>query len=212
MKGDVILVEEHHRKAAEEIAEALTEKIKAAGRIFTLTVAGESGSGKSETAQALKESFEKRGMNTLILQQDDYFIRPPKTNDALRRRMIGTVGTEEVKLKLLNAHLIQAKKGDPVIIKPLILYAEDKQTNEDVSCEGLSVVIAEGTYTTLCDEADCHIFIARDYHETLPARKRRAREAFDPFIEQVLEIEHGIIAEHREKADIVITNDYNVVF
>jgi uridine kinase len=41
---------------------------------------------------------------------------------------------------------------------------------------------------------------------------KRGREEFDPFIEQVLEIEHDIISGHRERADVIITSDYDVEF
>ena len=43
MKGDVIIVEEHHRRAAARIAGALEEKIRSTPRVYTITVAGESG-------------------------------------------------------------------------------------------------------------------------------------------------------------------------
>jgi len=43
-------------------------------------------------------------------------------------------------------------------------------------------------------------------------RAKRAREAFDPFIEKVLETEHEIISKFRENADVVITREYDVEF
>ena len=184
--------------------------MRTVGRTYAITVAGESGSGKSETGKALQEAFEARGFTAEVLQQDDYFVVPPKTNDARRREDISRVGTDEVRLDLLNEHLTAAQNGEPSIVKPLVIYEDDKLTEEELSLEGLDVIIAEGTYTTLLEAADTHVFIARDYHQTLPARKRRAREQFDPFIEEVLEIEHEIIAPHRERAEIGITNEYEV--
>ena len=41
-------------------------------------------------------------------------------------------------------------------------------------------------------------------------KRNRGSEAGDPFIEQVLEIEHKIIAGHRHLADFIITRDYDV--
>lgn len=212
MRGDVIIVEDHHRKAAKTIAEALERYIDGQNRRFAVTIAGESGSGKSEMGQALKEALETVGYRTVVLQQDDYFVLPPKTNDARRRQDISWIGTGEVKLDLLDGHLETAKEGANSLTKSLVIYEEDRITEETVSLDGIRVVIAEGTYTTLLKNADTHIFIARDYRETLPARKRRAREPFDPFIEKVLGIEHDIIAPHRNDADIVITSNYDVEF
>jgi uridine kinase len=40
----------------------------------------------------------------------------------------------------------------------------------------------------------------------------RGKEAGDPFIEQVLSVEHKIIAGHQQLADILITKDFGVIF
>ncbi|MFP4300528.1 MAG: uridine kinase family protein [Alkalispirochaetaceae bacterium] len=212
MRGDVIIVEEHHRRAAETIVAKLADEVRQRRRPTTFTVAGESGSGKSETGKALKEAFERHGVPAQVLQQDDYFVLPPKSNDRRRREDISWVGTQEVQLDLLDDHLRAAKQGEKRLTKPLVIYEEDKVTEEELSLEGVRVVIAEGTYTTLLEEADHRVFIDRDYHATLEARKRRAREPIEPFIEQVLEIEHGIIAPSKERADIIIGEDYEVSF
>jgi len=210
MRGDVIIVEDHHRRAAETIVAAFSDRVRTADRTFTVTVAGESGCGKSETGKALQEAFEAAGLSAVVLQQDDYFVLPPRSNDRRRREDISWVGMGEVRLDLLNEHLRAAREGAPSITKPLVVYEEDRVEDEDLSLEGVRVVIAEGTYTTTLDEADIHVFIDRDYHATLPARKRRAREAFDPFIEEVLEIEHRIIAPQKDLAEVVISRDYEV--
>jgi uridine kinase len=123
---------------------------------------------------------------------------------------IGWVGTNEVRLDLLDEHLAAATAGEESITKPLVLYADDVVTTETMSLRDLDVVIAEGTYTTLLDNVDTRIFIARNRLETMAARRRRGREEMDPFIERVLEIEHEIIAPHRELADVLITRDYEV--
>ncbi|MFW6214965.1 MAG: uridine kinase family protein [Alkalispirochaetaceae bacterium] len=212
MRGDVIIVEEHHRRAAEAIADRLQAEISGRDRPTTITVAGESGSGKSETAEALREAFADRDVNAVVLQQDDYFVLPPKSNDRRRREDISWVGTGEVQLTLLDDHLRAAKARESHITKPLVIYEEDRVTEEELELYGAQVVIAEGTYTTLLEEADHHIFIDRDFHETLAARQRRGREKFDPFIEKVLEIEHQIIARSKSRADIVISREYEVSF
>ncbi|MEX1296249.1 MAG: hypothetical protein AB1Z67_08775 [Candidatus Limnocylindrales bacterium] len=212
MRGDVILVGEEHRRAAGLIVDRLIEQVRAAGRRYTLTVAGESGSGKSETGQALAEAFGSRGLGAVVLQQDDYYVLPPRSNDAARRANRCWVGTSEVRISLLDAHLEAARAGAAEIIKPLVIYDEDRIDEETISLDGVQVVIAEGVYTSLCEHVDQRIFIARNRLETLEHRMRRAREDFDPFIEEVLNTEHEIISAHRERADIVITRDYDVEF
>jgi uridine kinase len=212
VKGDIILLEDHHRRAAAEIVGRLLPEIADRGRRTGLTVAGESGSGKSETALAISEELRPHGVEAVILQQDDYFVHPPRTNDRTRRANLCWVGPSEVRLDLLDEHLAAAVGGASQIRKPLVIYEEDRIDEEAVELGDAVVVIAEGTYTTLLDHADRRVFIARTRLDTLDDRVRRGRERFDPFIEQVLELEHEIISEHRSRADIVIEADYSVEF
>jgi uridine kinase len=212
MKGDIIIVEEHHSRAAQQIVNQILSEVQAKVGRYTMTVAGESGSGKSEMAKALAETFEGQGVTCGIYQQDDYFVYPPRSNDATRRKDIGWVGPQEVRLDLLDAHLQAALAGDDGVTKPLVIYDEDRITEETMSLAGLKVVIAEGTYASLLDHVDKKIFIARNRLETIAARQKRGREAMDPFIEDVLKIEHEIISKHRALADIVINRDYDVEF
>jgi uridine kinase len=212
VKGDIIIVEEHHYRAARKIVDKILPEIQAKRGRYTMTVGGESGSGKSETAQAIAETLQEKGVNCGIYQQDDYFVYPPKTNDATRRKDIKWVGPQEVYLDLLDEHLKAALDGKARVRKPLVIYDQDRITEETMNLEGLKVVVAEGTYTTLLNNVDKKIFIARTRLETMAARKKRGREAMDPFIESVLEIEHEIISAHKEMADIIISRDYEAKF
>lgn len=212
MRGDIIIVEDHHRAAAAAIVEHLHPAVAAKEGRYTLTVAGESGSGKSETAQAIADALEERGVASAIYQQDDYFVHPPRTNDATRRQDISWVGPGEVRLDLLDEHLAAALDGADEVEKPLVIYEEDRVDSEVMDLRGAKVVIAEGTYTSLLENVDTRVFIARNRLETMEHRRKRGREDFDPFIEDVLKIEHDIISAHRERADVVITRDYDVEF
>lgn len=212
MKGDVVIVEEHHRRAADAIVGRIRDEVVSRDRRSTISVAGESGSGKSETGRAIADAFEALGVRSLVLGQDDYFRLPPKSNDAARRKDISWVGPQEVRLDLLDSHLEAAQRGDDELTKPEVIYDEDAVTEETVDLSGVRVVIAEGTYTSLLDHVDTRVFIARNRLETLDSRMKRGREQFDPFIEEVLEIEHAIISQHRARADVVISRDYDVEF
>jgi uridine kinase len=211
MRGDVIIVEEHHRRAADEIVGYLMPYIRESARPYAITVAGESGSGKSETAKAICERLLDEDVPSVILQQDDYFHLPPRSNDKRRREGIDWVGMQEVKLDLLNEHVKAIKDGAPEITKPLVIYDEDRVVDERLPVGDARVVIAEGTYTTTLTNADTRVFIDRNRLETLESRKKRGREEIEPFLEQVLEIEHEIISGQKERADIIITRDYQVI-
>jgi uridine kinase len=214
VKGDIICLEEHHKKAAGLIVHYLVEKIKAKPNRYTLTVAGESGSGKSEIGRAIADALDKYGIKSVVLGQDDYFVLPPKVNNAKRREDPEWLGPHvEVNLDVLEQNLKDAVHGAKEITKPLVDYNENTIEEETISLEGVKVVIAEGTYTSLLKHIDTRVFIACNPLETLEHRKKRNRgeEAGDPFIEQVLMAEHKIIAGHKQLADFVITKDYDVV-
>lgn len=214
MKGDVIVVDENHRRVAATIATAIRPRLTAKPGRFLVTVAGESGSGKSETAAALAEQLLEAGIRSVVLGQDDYFELPPRTNDARRRQDPDWLGPHvEVRLDLLQANVDSALAGEASIKKPTIDYALNSVSTEVLSLAEVKVVIAEGTYVSLLRHVDVRIFIARTRVETLEHRIRRNRgdEVRDPFVEGVLSVEHKIIAGHRNLADFVVTNDYDVV-
>ncbi len=215
MIGDKLVIEKHHTERAGEICDLLAgllagplaEQIQPGGR-FTLTVAGESGAGKSELAFEIYRQLNERGIRTEVLQQDDYFVFPPRTNHEMRRRNIEQVGPYEVKLDYLDSNLRSFKRGESPIYKPLVIYDEDRITHGELDVADLTVMIAEGTYTSLLEFADVRVFIDRDYRRTLEARKRRARDKWEPFIQEVLEREHQIISQHKSLADVIIPPDF----
>ena len=96
MQGDTIVIEDHHHRAAICVAAKLLPEIQSFDGKYTMTVAGESGAGKSEIAVAIGRHLEVAGIPCLILQQDDYFIYPPKTNDLLWPRPADILAPGEV--------------------------------------------------------------------------------------------------------------------
>ena len=214
MKGDVIVLEEHHKRAARKIVLEIIEDINSKETRYTITVAGESGSGKSELGKAIQDELAVNHIKSILLGQDDYFVLPPKSNDARRREDPDWLGPHiEVKLDVLDQNLKDAIDGKSAIRKPLVDYDNNSIEEEIINLEDVMVVIAEGTYTSLLKHVDRKVFIARSWLNTLGHRKKRNRgnEVGDLFIEQVLATEHKIIAGHKLLADFVITKDYDVI-
>ncbi len=209
MFGDKLVITDYHRENGRRVAAGCAPLIKKTDRPFAITVAGESGSGKSETAATAAEALAELGYKVVILGQDDYFKLPPKSNAARREEGIEWVGTGEVRLDLMDEHLTAVKRSEESITRPQVIFEEDRIDETVVSLEGVQVVIAEGTYTTALTEADYHAFIDRTYHDTLEHRKKRARDpAVGEFIERVLEIEHKIISGHKSRAHLVLPPAY----
>lgn len=209
MIGDKLKIKDHHRKAAAGVEKILLDKVKASEGKFFITVAGESGAGKSEVAAVLAERLEAQGIKCVILQQDDYFVYPPRTNAGMREKDISHVGTSEVKLDLIDRNLADMEKGAKQIEKPLVIYDEDRITTETINVEDAKVAIVEGTYITMLKKPHQRVFINRTFRETKAARLERAREEQDDYLEKILTIEHEIISKHKALADIIITPDWD---
>lgn len=215
MKGDHLVIQDYHKRAACDIVSHIIQNIRGKKTRYIITIAGESGSGKSETGTAISDELEKYGIKSVVLGQDDYFVLPPKLNDQRRREDPEWLGPHvEVKLEVLEQNLVNAIQGKREIIKPLVDYDSNTIEDEIINLDGIKVLIAEGTYTSLLKHVDTRIFISRNWLDTLEHRQKRKRgdEVGDPFIEQVLSIEHKIIAGHKQLADILITKDYGMIF
>ncbi len=210
MRGDSIVVEPHHERAAAGVHALIQHRPTRPDGRMVITVAGESGAGKSEIGEALARLFEAEGHPTLVLQQDDYFVHPPMSNDRARRASIDWVGPGEVRLDLIEEHLQVFRAGER-LTKPLVRYLEDRIDEVEVDLAPFEIAIVEGTYVTLLKHADVRVFITRDYHATRAHREKRRRHdsELDPFIDQVLAIEHSIISGHQELADILVHDDYS---
>ena len=214
MKGDKLILLDYHKRAASDIVSHLIQSIKKKKTRYVITVAGESGSGKSETGQAIADELNKFEIKSVLLGQDDYFVLPPKSNDLKRREDPDWLGPHvEVKLDVLEQNLVNAIQGEREILKPLVDYDLNTIEKEIVNLTGIQVLIVEGTYTSLLKHVDTRVFISRNWLDTLEHRqvRKRGKEVGDPFIEQVLRTEHKIIAGHKQLADILITKDYDVI-
>lgn len=210
MRGDILIIGKHHTQAAEGILGFMLPAINAKKGKFLFTVGGESGAGKSEISYALENLLETNGIASLIIQQDDYFVHPPKTNEQVRQKNIKWVGPGEVRLNLLNEHIREIIDGKPEIRKPLVIFAEDRIISEKVSLTPFKVIIIDGTYTTLLDHIDCHVFIDRDKDDTREDRLKRNREHQNDYLEKILEIEHLIISRHKSLANLIVNKDFKV--
>ncbi|MBI9037396.1 MAG: zeta toxin family protein [Bacteroidales bacterium] len=211
MRGDILIIDDNHRKAASEAVQLILPEIEKSNKKFVISVAGESGAGKSEIAASIAEVLEKKGLKCFIFQQDDYFVYPPKTNAKTREKDINWVGEKEVKLDLIDEELKQISEGQTKIEKPLVIFQEDRIDKETVDLNGIDVIIVEGTYTTALKNVDQRVFINRDLYDTKASRLKRNREKQDEYLEKILMIEHEIISAHKALADVIITKDYNAI-
>ena len=119
----------------------------------------------------------------------------------------------EVNFEVFEQNLMDALQGKSQLTKPLVDYNANTIDLETISLVDVKVIIAEGTYTSLLKHVDVKVFISRNWLKTLEARKKRNRgnEVNDPFTEQILATEHKIIAGHKQLADFIINDEYQVI-
>lgn len=205
MIGDKLVITDYHRQAAAKVLPHVQQVLHSPEDTVSISIAGESGSGKTEIANCLAALLEMEGWHCLILCQDDYFRLPPKTNYLRRKSDIEWVGLGEVRLDLIESHLRALKEHpDKPLSKPLMMFEENLVTCEIIEPGVRNVMIVEGCYTSLVDGIDIRVFIDRDYMQTHRARKHRARDPNEAFLERVLAIEHLEISTHKSRADIII--------
>jgi uridine kinase len=110
-----------------------------------------------------------------------------------------------VRLDLMEAHVFSLKDHpEKPLSKPLVEFEEDRIGCEIVERGIRDVVILEGCYTTLLSNVEIRVFIDRNFCQTRRARRVRARDPSEEFLEKVLMIEHLEIATHKNLADIVV--------
>lgn len=205
MIGDKLVITDYHQAAATKILPAVRRRLATSASSVTVSIAGESGSGKSETAHCLSVALAEEGRACLTLCQDDYFRLPPKSNYLQRKADIAWVGLGEVRLDLMEAHIFAFKDHpEKPLSKPLVEFDEDRVACEIIERGIRDVVIVEGCYTTLLSNVDIRVFIDRDYRQTRRTRLRRNRDPSEELLERVLAIEHEEIAGHKALADIII--------
>lgn len=175
-----------------------------------IAVAGESGSGKSVTATDLAAALQADGISTALIHQDNYFVRPPRTNHEYRRSDLDSVGPDEVQLDLIHAHIAAFRDGVPSVTAPIVNYAENRFDTVSLDLRSAQVLVVEGTYALLLEAADIGIFLQATWRDTADRRKARNRDIDDPFVDQVLEIEHRLIAPQAELADILLDRNFRI--
>lgn len=171
---------------------------------LVIGVAGESGSGKTTTAAALALGLTTYGIPAALVSQDNYFIRPPRTNHAHRVADLSSVGPREVRLELMAEHLAAFRSGVEAITAPLVNYPANRFDEQRLELHHVRVLVVEGTYALHLADLDVGIFLEATHTETHDRRMARNRDTWEPIIDTILAIEHTHIAPQAQRADWLI--------
>ena len=174
-------------------------------------LAGESGSGKSVTAESLAHAFTAAGLRTAVINQDNYFLLPPRTNHERRLESLAHVGPHEVNVALLAQHIDAFRAKDPDVVGPLVDYPGNRFVTQHFDFSAEDLLLVEGTYTLQLDDLDARVFFAATHADTELRRKARNRDIDAPILAQILAIEHEIIARQASVADVLVDRDFRIV-
>jgi uridine kinase len=202
-----LVVEPRHLDFARRLLEAIHAHARLDSGRVVLGIAGESGSGKSITATALAEVLREAGRPTVVLHQDDYFVRPPRANHEHRCADLSSVGPQEVDLARLAAHIGDFRAARDAV-GPSVDHHSDSFRTRGLELAGAAVLIVEGTYVLGLEDLDIRIFLLATHEDTAERRRRRNRDVDAPIVDQVLAIEHSLIAPQADRAHILVDHDF----
>ena len=214
MKGEHIEINQANYEAAKTLKGYLENRIIQSETPYLMSIGGESGTGKTTTAFALAELLNDSNFKTIVLSLDDYFKLPPLSNDAKRKQDSTSLGPyKEINFAAINQNVKDILNGDKTITKPQVDYHQNKIQSISIDLNDVKVIIFEGTYVSLIKDLQTKVFVLGGPEETLENRKKRNRgiETRDPFVENILQTEHKIIAGHQYLADYIINLEYRVI-
>ncbi len=213
MLGDVLLINDMHKDAAQSIfervlkaRESLDERYR-----YVIGISGESGSGKSELAHALGQILKDNHVRVKIIHTDNYYkIQPLLREEWRRNKGFDKIGLGEYDWIKIRKTIRDFKEEQECMIPCIDLIPEqvDKLITD---FSKIDLLIIDGLYAIDAGDVDMRVFIDLTYHETKINQIIRMKEALSDFRESILEKEHQAVASLKPKADLIVDKSYQVV-
>ena len=212
MLGDVLLINDLHKKAAESIYEYLLKEIGRHRKSyrFIVAISGESGAGKSELSHSLALLLKKEGRKVKVLHTDNYYkISPNLRNGWRKKNGINHVGATEYDWKLLNRNIKEFKEGREALMPCVDIVS--KQIDKLITdFSEVDILVVDGLYAIKIKAVDLRVYIDLTYHDTKKNQSARGKETNDEFRFEVLEMEHQNLLKLKPKADLIVNKDYQI--
>jgi uridine kinase len=209
MLGDVLLIAEKHQKAGEIIIEKILKNRKSK---MIIGISGESGSGKSELAHVIAKGLRKHGIFAKPLHIDNYYRILPLLRTEWRKSngIEKVVGYSEYDWDTIYRNIIEFKEGK-LSTGPCVDLVTEQVDQLTTDYSTVDMLIIDGLYAIKTEGVDLAVFIELTYHETKKAQVVRGKEPQNEYRMAVLEQEHKMVSALREKADILISKEYEVM-
>lgn len=213
MLGDILLINDMHKDAAQAIFEHIVEdrNSKEERYRYIVAISGESGSGKSELAHALGKLLKEHHVRVKIIHTDNYYkIQPLLREEWRRNKGYDKIGIDEYDWIKIRKTIRDYKEEQECMIPCIDLIPEqvDKLITD---FSKIDLLIIDGLYAINTSDIDLRVFIDLTYHETKINQIIRMKEAMSDFRLGILENEHQAVVSLKPMADLIVDKSYQVV-
>ena len=215
MLGDILLINDLHKAAAQQILNHLLplrdEKLKADPNYkYVIAISGESGAGKSELSHSLGLLLKSQHMRVKVLHADNYYEIPPLLRKEWRlSKGLSIIGPNEYDWDLLNKNIWEFKE-DMIARLPCVDIIPEQVDELVTDFQKINVLIVDGLYAIKAKHIDLKVFIDLTYKETKMMQLMRGKEDVDELRTKILEREHMGVLSLKPLADLIIGKSYEV--
>ncbi len=213
MLGDILLINDMHKEAAQAICEKVIadREIKEERYRYVVGISGESGSGKSELAHALGQCLKHKNVRVKVIHTDNYYrIQPLLREEWRRNKGFDKIGIDEYDWVKIRKTLRDFREEQECVLPCIDLIPEqvDKLLTD---FSKIDLLIVDGLYAINAVDIDMKVFIDLTYHETKINQIIRMKEAMSDFRLGILENEHQAVFSLKSQAHLVVDKSYQVV-
>jgi uridine kinase len=208
MLGDILLIEEKHRRAGEEIIKYILDNKK---ERMTIAISGESGTGKTELAHVIAKGLRKHGIFAKPMHTDNYYRILPLERTEWRQKngIEKVVGYDEYDWGMIYRNITDFK-NKTYSTMPCVDLVTEQVDMLTTNFGDVDMLILDGLYALKTEDIDLKIFIDITYHDTGKAQKLRGKEPQNEYRMKVLLKEHEMVKALKKEASIIIDKDYKV--
>ena len=209
MLEDVLLIADKHRAAAEVITNKILKNRKDK---YIIAISGESGSGKSELTHVIAKNLRKHGIFAKPIHIDNFYNTHPLERPQWRKKngVENVVGLSEYRWDKIN-EVIDDFKNNRKSTMPCVDLVTEQVDELTTDFNGIEMLVIDGLYAINTEGVDMRVLIELTYHETKKAQASRGKEPDNPLRWAVLEQEHKAVQSIKDKANVRINKEYEVV-
>lgn len=211
MLGDILLINDNHRKAAALIVDYILKHKK---ERMIIGISGESGSGKTELAHTIAKSLRGHGIFAKPIHTDNYYNTLPLERRAWREKegIENVVGYNEYLWDQIHQTISEFIAGE-VSEMPCVDLVTEQIDRLTTDFKDIDMLLVDGLYAIKADYIDLRIFIDLTYLETKEKHTKdsRGKEVMDEVRWATLEQEHKMVEKLKPLADLLVTKNFDVI-